>query len=271
MSRRAHVVRAILLVWLCQLTGAVLVAAPLASALVGTGVDDRHLFEPGGLLLVEAIRVGAGSLVAALRASSVSLAIVTTFGLVPLAALLVALAAGEALPAREWLGRALSHFPAFVLLGGATLLGRVLVLVVALLLWGSLTDPLHGVLSERNADLVLLGGALLAAAALAMLGLLHDLSRAAVVLRARGALAALRAGAGALSRRPLAAFVGWLIPASWSVAVVAGAAIVVGLVRVEAPGSWRVLVALVVHQAAAVALVFLRALWLGRALSLVRT
>lgn len=263
----------VILVWAWQLVAALFVAAPIASAFGGTGVaahphGDAVLFEPGALLLVEALRVGAEALVSAFGSSIALLAIASALGLIPVALLLVALASSERLQLSSWLGRAIAQVPAFALISGATLLARAVLLVALLIAWGAVDDALDSALSERGADLVLAVGALAGALAWTALGITRDLARASAVRRGRGALAALRAGVAAFSARPLATLLGWLLPASWSVAVLAAAALTVGALHVERPGAWRVVLALAVHQLAVLLLVALRAAWLGRALEL---
>jgi hypothetical protein len=265
---------AVLFVWALQLLAAALIAAPVAGAFAGTGVaahphGDRVLFEPGGVLLIESLRLGAGALLGALRASLLELVVLAVAGIVPLAALLLALATRERLRIGAWLGAAVAHFPAFVLIGGASWLVRAVLVVLSLLAWGALDDGLGSALGERGADLAGLGGLLFAAILLAAVGITADLARAASVRERARALPAIAAGLRSFVSRPLAAAVSWLIPAVWSVAIVAAAALAVGALRLELSGSWRVAAALFAHQAAVLALVALRALWLSKALELV--
>jgi hypothetical protein len=265
---------ALLFVWAFQLAGAMLAAGPIVGALSRTGIADHPagdaiLFEPGGLLLVEALRLGGPALLGALGASGFSLLLLHAAALVPLAALLVALATPGKLNTPLWLGRAAAHFPAFLLLAGVTWLARALLLVASLFLLAPIGGWLDSAVNERNADLALLAGVLVVFILLILLGIAQDLGRAAVVRHGSRALGSLVTGLAALRRRPLAALAGWLTPASWSVALIAGAAIVTGWLAVDQPGSWRVLAVLVVHQAALLGLLLLRALWLRTALGLV--
>jgi hypothetical protein len=265
---------AILFVWSFQLLASVLIAAPVVGAIASSGVTahprgDRVLFEPGGMLLVETVRIAAGALIAALQASLLELAVFAVVASVPLAALVLALASRERLRAGPWLGAAIAHFPAFVLIGGVGWLARAVVVVLALLIAGGIGTGLTAALGERGGDLALLGGALLVAMLLAAVGIAADLARAAAVRSSSRGLPALASGLRSLLARPLAAAVGWLIPAVWSIAIVAAAALAVALLRVDLAGGWRVAVALIAHQLGVLALVALRALWFKTALELV--
>jgi hypothetical protein len=265
---------AIALAWSFQLLVALVLAAPVVAALSGTGIADHPrsdavLFEAGGLYLMEALRLGAGALLSTLQVSLLSFAVLGMLGLFPLAALLSALLYDGKLRVASWLGAAIAHVPSFVLIGGLTWLGRAALALFFVLVYSLLEGPVSSAFNERNADLVLISGALVCTIAFAALGVAADLARAARVRFGLRALGAFRAGLGAFGQRPLAAAVGWLIPASWSVALVALAAILVGLLAVDQPGSWRVLGAFVVHQLTAIGLIALRALWLHRSLELV--
>lgn len=265
---------AIALSWSFQLLLALLLAAPLVAALSGTGIanhprGDAVLFEPGGLYLIEALRLGAGAALSALQVSFVSFVVLGMLGLFPLAALLSALRSDGKLRVASWLGEAIAHVPSFVLIGGVTWLGRAALALFFVLVYSLLEGPVGAAFNERNADLVLISGALVCAIAFAALGIAADLARAARVRFGLRALGAFRTGLGTFGQRPFAAVVGWLIPASWSVALIALAAILVGLLAVDQPESWRVLGAFVVHQLTAIGLIALRALWLHRSLELV--
>jgi hypothetical protein len=265
---------ALLFVWLFQLGAAVLIAAPIVGVIAGTGVTahprgDRVLFEPGGVLLVETLRRGAGPLLGALRASGIELLVLGVVGSVPLAALLLALASRDRLRLESWLGGAIAHFPGFLLIGGAGWIARAVIVLLALLLSGGLGPGLESALGERGGDLALLVGAMFVVVLLTAVGIAADLARAAAVRTQGHALPSMLSGLRALASRPLAAAVSWLTPAVWSVAVVAVAALAVGALRVELAGSWRFVVALLAHQLAVLALLALRAAWLKSALELV--
>jgi hypothetical protein len=262
------------LVWAWQLAAALLLAAPVVAAVAGTGIQrqpqgDAVLLEPGGLMLVEMLRLGADSLIAALTSSLLAYLVLGIVGLVPLAALMLALAHDGKLRVPAWLGAAIAHFPSFLLIGAVLWLGRALLALACAALYAALEKSLHGAIDERRGDLLLAGGATIAAVLFFALGVAADLARAARVRYGTHALGSLRAGLSTLARRPLAAAVGWLIPASWSLAVLGLAALVVGRLALDEPGTGRVLSAFVVHQLAAFVLVALKALWLRRALELV--
>lgn len=264
---------AIALVWLWRAVAAWLAAGPVAAALLSGGVTslphgDAALFEPGGLVLIEAVRSGSRALRLALHQAAWTFVLMGILGLVPLSLLLVALAHDGKLRAGAWASRAVEHVPALIFVAGFTVLVQGLVaLVFALVTWlvRSLVD---GHLDVRATDLVTLGVAALGVVVVLLVGVYADLARATLVQHRMRAREALVAAAGVFRRRALAAFAGWLVPALWSIAAVIAAAMAVDALHVERTQLWRVGAVVLVHQTVAVALVGLRAVWLAQALRL---
>ncbi len=271
--RARHRPGAITLIWLWRAVAAWLAAGPLAAALMGGGVGslpggDAALFEPGGVVLIEAVRTSARALRAALHQSAWTFVVMGVLGLVPLALLLVALSDEGKLRPAAWTGRALEHVPGLILVAGLAVLLQGLVLLLATLAaWAA-----HSLASERMdvraADLVTLGVAALGAVGVLLVGIYADLARATLVRHRSRARDAMRIAAGLFRRRALTALSGWLVPALWSVAAVIGAAMAVGALHVERGQAWRLASVVLVHQAVAVTLVALRAIWLAQALRL---
>jgi hypothetical protein len=265
---------AALLLWGWRLLAAWLVAAPLARAVAAAGAGhladgDAALFEPGGQLLVETLRVGGATLGAALQSAVGLLLVVGALGLLPLAAVLVSLAHRGRLRFGDWAGRAAAHLPAFVLLSLLTLLSQALALVAWGLVAGGASAALESVVDERSRDVALVAALLPGLALVLGLGLAEDLGRARVVRHGASGWSSWLAALGLLLRRPGPALLGWLTPAAWAVAAVVAAEIAVRAIDVSRAGAARPWAAFAVHQAAALALAAARVAWLGRALQLV--
>lgn len=264
---------AIALVWLWRTVASWLIVGPVVAALASAGSDtlptgDAALFEPGGLMLIEAVRLGARALRMALHQAAWSFALMAALGLVPLSMLLVALASDERPAAGAWIGRALEHLPALIFIGGITLLLQGLgVLVGGLLAWAA-RDLAMRSLDERAVDLVTLGAASIGVLLALTAGIYADLARAVAVYQRRRARDALVIAGGVLWRRLLRALAGWMSPALWSLAAMIAGAIVVGMLHVERAGAWRLAGAALAHQGVILAIVALRAVWLAQALRL---
>ena len=155
------------------------------------------------------------------------------------------------------------------MMGGVVWLVQGVIAVVVGSLGAALGKSLGQRLSERGADLAALSVWAFGALFVLVVGLSHDLGRAAAVRKRLGGLQGLGDGLRTLGRRPFATLVSWAVPAFWTVAVLAAAAIMVGRLAVEREGALRVVAAFVIHQFAVLALVGLRATWLARALVLV--
>ena len=265
---------AISLVWALRLLLGFLIALPIArlvgaSPIADFARGDALLFDGGGLFLVELFRSHADTLRGAAQSMTVILVVASIASLVTHALLLVALAHRERLRIGEWGGRALEHFPAFVLMGGLVWLAQGLIALVVGSLGAALGKSLSERISERGADLAALSVFAFGALLMLLVGLAHDLGRAAAVRKRVGGWQGLGDGFRTFARRPFAALISWAVPAFWTVAVLAAAAIVVERLSVEREGSLRVVAAFIIHQLAVLALVALRATWLGRALVLV--
>lgn len=245
-------------------------ALPLASLVAESGVGqaprgDRALFEGGGFMLLELLRVQGANLTAVAR------------GLVPLlllgllvtsacnAALLVALNVGGRLRLLPWLSSALATVPALVVLAVGTVLAQLAIILVGLLLGdgipASMTRPVA--MTAAQAALWLLVG--LAAGAV---GGISDVTKAALVRNGSGLAAALKRALASARRSPFAAGWGWLPYGLVFVVSWLAAAQIVSALDVSAAGSWRVAAVFIVHQAVSLAGVALRAAWYARALRL---
>ncbi len=259
---------AVALLWAARLLASLLVAWPIAGVFgalgAGRGAErDAVLFEPGALFLLEALRLGDRALLAALQSAAFSWAVFALLLLVPMAALLVALAHEGRLELGAWLGTALHHVPRFLLLAGITLLGQALLVVVFALAYGGIQRLWIGRASERSADLLSVAWFGLAAAGVLLFSVLQDLARAASVTRQERASDNLVHAVGVLRARPGRVLGTWLVVSFVGIAVVALAAWAVDATHVERPETWRVVTVALTHQLAALALAALRAAWLA--------
>lgn len=243
-------------------------ALPLASLVAESGVGqsprgDRALFEGGGYLLLELLRVQGANLAAAAR------------GLVPLlllgllgtaacnAALLVALNVRGRLRLVTWLSQALAAVPALVVLAVGTALAQLAIILIGLLLVGGIPESMTRPAQVTAAQVALW---LLVGLAAGAVGGISDVTKGALVRNDAGLAAALKRVLASARRRPWTAAWGWLpygvlFVLAWLVAAQA-----VNALDVSAAGTWRVAAVFIVHQAVSLASVALRAAWYARAL-----
>ncbi len=251
-----------------------IVASPVVDAIAATGIGrhpsgDAALFEPGGLLLFEAARLAMPSLGPAAGTTGLLILVSAVIGLLALAALMVALAHDGRLRFSAWGAACAAHFPAFFVLWGMACVLQGIVLLLALLVFTVLHGALAHRMTEPAADLSATAAALIVLPLVFVVAALQDLARAAVVRHGVGSGPGVRIAWRAARGAPWAAALGWSWPALASVSIVVAAALLVDRIAVEKAGSMRVSGAWMVHQAAAFALVALRAAWLVRALRLV--
>jgi hypothetical protein len=257
-----------------HVTAALVLALPTTALVAGTGVGrfpegDRLLFRPGGVIAAEVVR----ALSPALSAHAVSsLAVATLASLVlllPHAALLVALSTGGRKPQAVVWGRAVGHLPSLLWLSGVAFLAQAILAFGMLTFAGMLRHAL-GSATTRSADLAYLAVLVVGVLMVVAIGLVRDLGRAAVVNGSADSKAALFDGLQAFARAPGRALLGWAAPAAAGVALVGLGAVLTSAFDVGEPGTWRVFLVALVHQAIAYALCFCRAFWLGASLEIVR-
>lgn len=266
----------VLAFWALKLLVAWILAAPLAGALGGTGIarfpgGDARLFAPGGMYLMDALRLGLGSLAEGFQNTIWFALFLGYLCLLPLAGLLYALCHGGRLRPGDVAREAFEQFPRFTLLAGLTLLVQAAIALAGVLVLSILHAHIYQSLDVRRADLTLLGVTGVFVVVALGAGLLQDLARAALVRHGGGLRDALHSALHTAKAGPLAALGAWLVPCIWSIAAVAVGALVVGRLHVERSGTARVLAVLGVHQLVALSLVALKAQWLAAALRLVGT
>lgn len=230
------------------------IAARAASWTSGRKEGAGIFFEPGGLYLLEALRLGRDALADEFQRLAFATLLAGYFGLLPLAALLFALSRKGPLRLGDLARASIRHLGTFSLLLALALGAYAFVASLALAAVSSLGQAL----SSPWPALAVLVVALLAMAAM---GIVHDLARAQVVLHEALALPALRAALASFGWRALTA---WAARCPASLALLASAAFLVGQLGIASP---RALVAtFLVHQLALFGLVSLRASFLAAAL-----
>lgn len=253
-----------------RLAGGFVLAWPLASVIGASGVGyrdtgDRALFEGGGYLLLEVLRLHGADLAATARGLLPVLALGLVLTAACNAALLLALNARGRLQIGAWLARAWSHVPALVVLGVGVSLAQLLLILLGGAATGaipsSMVSPKATTLAELATWAALAG---LAGAA----GGFGDVTRAALIRHRQGLAAAVSQAWRCSLRRPLRACFGWL-----PYALAFGAALLVASqlterLDVSRPGAWRVLAVFALHQLVILSSVALRAAWYARALRL---
>lgn len=245
-------------------------ALPLASLVAESGIGqtprgDRVLFEAGGYLLLEVLRLQGSNLAAVAR------------GLLPLlfagfvataacnAALLVALNLRGRLRLRPWLSQAFSGLPALLVLGVGTGLAQLLVLLVGLLATDAVPSSLSRPLAVSVAELSIW---VLAALVAGGVGSLSDVAKAALVRDDAGLAAAVQRALACARRAPLTASLGWLPYGALFLAALWASSQLTSTLDVSLAGTWRVVCVFLLHQAVSLASVALRAAWYARALRL---
>jgi hypothetical protein len=264
--------RALLGVWAWESVLALVASWP-ASALIRSSygrhpLGDAPLWDPGALPLLALLSREANGVRAASGAAAVVLVLSVLAGLVPLAALMIAIA--NAMPDGRTIGGARAIAGA---LRAFRPFGRLLVFVgivqglvvgAAILFGEGIQAWTHTSLGEaRSQQLAIgVGGAILLGAL--VLGLVHDLARAAVVRRELGALGALGVGSRALRHAPFAVAWSW----SWRTLASVAAVVAVALLadRLGGRGGAALVVLAALHQGVVLVRVALRASWLAKAM-----
>jgi len=230
---------------------------------------DRVLFEPGGLYLTETLRLARAPLTSASEGMSFGILVGLYLGLLPLGALLYALARREQLSLSVLLAAAGRSFGPLSLLLGLALALTALACAVPLTVASLLETKLTAALGDRGSDIAEAGFRAVAFGVAAFVGVVHDLARAALVSRDVRALHAARIGAETLRVWPAEALGGWALRALSALLLVTVVARTTTYIGVETGP--RFMAVAVLHQMVAAALVFLRADWLALANRLVES
>jgi hypothetical protein len=228
---------------------------------------DSVLFEDGAVYLIEVLRLYRSQLASVLEGTSFLVLLVAYAGLFPLSMMLHALSARGSPSLSSLAGAAGRSLGALSLLLGLSLAATAIALGVPMSIGALLETKLDRALGARNADLAALGIRVCAFALVALVAILHDLARAAVVIRPSHAVdavgtavASLRAHAG----RALIAF-----SLRWLVVLTLIAAGALATARLGVATDLRFLLVVGLHQLIIFTLILLRAVWLRFAITLV--
>jgi len=248
-------------------------AWPLSALLASGGVGlraegDRALFEGGGYLLLELLRLRGGELEAVARGllPVLALGLILTAGCN--AALLVGLNLQGRLRLRELLSQAGKRLPALVVLGAATGLAQLVLLVAGVMALGAIPESLAKPTATSLAQAAL---SVVVALALGALGGVSDVVKASLVRHDSRLADGLGRALNCLKTRPIRAAFGWAPWASSWLLALALAAKLCGWCDVAQAGAWRVVAVFALHQLVIVAAVGARAAWFARTLRLVAT
>jgi hypothetical protein len=254
----------LLLVALYRLVAGLLIAAPVASlfnvTVSGYPRGDAELFDPGGIMLLEALRLGLRAMPPTLIAAGLPALVALVVGLVPLAMLIAGLGRRGPLP-RAFLARAaFDRLGTLTLLWGSTALAQVVLVVLVALLGGKLIDTLR--LAPKGGDLAFLAVGAVAALLVVIAGVVRDLAAvAAVDDRERFYLSVARA-LRTLVRRPAR------VLAAYGARALLGLALLAAAFELAPPAGGSLALAFALHEGAILAGVVLRASWLAAAIRL---
>jgi hypothetical protein len=229
---------------------------------------DLILFEASGMYLTEILRLTRDSMASVASGGRFALMLVAFLGLLPLGALLHAIAFEGPLSLRLLLGAAGRFLSPLSLLLGLAIAAFALLTLVPGVFTTLLEDKLKHLGGDHIADIVKATIWLAALAAAAAVGIVHDLARAAVVSRDLPALPAAGAGVAIFRAFPGRAIAGWAFRAAAGALFVAGAAFIT--TKIGSYSGPRLLATAVLHQLVAFSLVWLRADWLAHAVGLCR-
>ena len=248
-------------------------AWPLGALVAQTGVGlraegDRALFEGGGYLLLELVRLRGGQLEAVARGLLPVLALGLVLTAACNAALLVGLNLRGRLQLRELFSRAAERLPRLVVLGGGTALGQILLILAGTIAVSSVPDALARPVATTAAEVLLWLAVALAAGAL---GGFSDIVKASLVRHEAPLIEALSLAFKCLRHLPVRASFGWVPYAAAFVALALLAGRLTEIIDVARPGAWRVGCVFAVHQLVVLSSVAARAVWYARALRLVAT
>jgi hypothetical protein len=247
---------------------ALAIATPV-SLLAGSAVGayprgDAVLFDPGALLLTELGRVTRLAAPALAAQLGVGVLLAAVLGLLPLAALIVALGRPGPLSAALVAGRVAAAVGPLALLWGIACVSQVSAAGLVLLAGGKLAGALG--LAQPADDLAFLAVAAAALLAAFAVAVLHDLARVASVHEERRFYAAASRALSVAAAAPFSAVWACAWRATLALAAIACAAWLAH--RIGSATSGRVALSFALHNAGIAAAAFLRASWLAAALRL---
>lgn len=247
---------------------ALLIATPAAllagEVVAGYPRGDAELFDPGGVMLLEASRLLRPALVPLAVQGGLGALVAALIGLLPLAALITALGHDGKLTARFLAARAVAPLGPLALLWGTALLAQVVAVALVLTIGEQLLAQAR--LELIHEDLARIGVVGVGLAFGLAIGVVHDLARVLAVLEARGFYSASARALYVMRQAPGRAL--WAYMWRGALALVALSAAGLFSHRVGLATPRALLMVAVSSQAAVVVAVFLRASWLAAAIRL---
>lgn len=242
-------------------------AASLVRAVYGNDPrGDGPLWTPGAHALLDLLWRDAHGVSEAARALALALAIGAVAGLLPMTAMMVAMAHGD--PARRRfavnVSGALDVLPAMAALLILMTAAEALAVGAGVFL-GTLAESLaHVGLGEARAQQLATAIVVPFLVFAGVMGVTHDLARAAVVRRRAGPVGALVAGAAAFRADPLSLAWSW----AWRAIAAVVPVFAVGMVaeRLGGRGVLALAILAILHQGVVLGRVALRASWLATGL-----
>jgi len=263
---------AIVALWGWQTLLAIVVAWPTAAAVASWygkhPSGDAPLWRPGGLPLIDLVFDGRGARMETLTLAGIVLLVAGFADLVPLGALFASMAYvtrdRRAPPMREALARGAAAFPTFALLFATASLAEGLLVGLAFFVATTGSDSLAERLGDARADQTAWLVALAIVALAGVVGVTHDLARAAAIRFRVRALRSWRLGFNALTRAPASTLWSWAwrALAGWA-PVAVGAAVAA---RFAGRGGGALVALFILHQLVLVVRVAFRASWLASTL-----
>jgi hypothetical protein len=260
--------RVVLLAAACYAFAGLIVALPLweslkASSIVQLPSADQKLWTPGGLVMVEWLRLEGKQIALALNVSAWLLVLCGVALLFPVALLYWGLSQGPRTDYTSLARKSLLSLPPFALLWGITLLARASLLTLLVLLWQLALSNI-GAPAKPWLTLSALG---LGVLCWSLPSLLQDLARAWVVARGAVAFSAIRLAFRSFLTRPLPTLAAYTGPNLAALGVVL---LSLRLTKLHAspPGSYVLLLMLVGYNTSLFFVLLLRALWYQRALGI---
>ena len=244
-------------------------AAPWSAVLHGTVAGyprgDAELFDPGGIMLLEAIRLARFGAPAAATSSALVIVLAGAVGLLPFAALIAGLGREGRVRASFLAARAVRPLGTLTLLWGLSFAAQAIVGALATVLGVKLVGALH--LADRGEALAHVVLALIVLLVLLPIGVARDLAAVSAVNDETRFYTSSSRALLVLRRAFVRALGGYLVRALAALAILLVALVIPGLLRApDAPPA--VAIPFAIHQLAIVLAVSLRASWLASAIRL---
>jgi hypothetical protein len=201
------------------------------AVLGGVGARDDTLFEPGGVVLIEALRFARLSSHAIVFGGAAVATLLAFAGLLPLAMLILALGRGRAMRVGELADASIEQLATLVWLEIVAWIAYGLVLAVAVMMAATAVS-LTGA-SGKTEDACLLAFAVGCALFVIGIGIVHDLARVASVHDRAGVYASLVTALRVFRRRAVPVSFAWLWRGLMQIAALAGAWMIASSVGVK--------------------------------------